>query len=97
MMELFFIIYDIDFNEDIMRIIGSSETRGFTKWDRVMGKGKTSDPKMDDAVWPGFNSAVFLVLDDEDREAVLADLEKLSGELGGKGLKVFALPVREVI
>ncbi len=96
-MELMLIIYDVDFDDDIMNIINYSEIKGFSKWDRVLGRGKSSDPKMDNSVWPGFNASILVAMDEEAQKPFLESLRSLSRELGEKGLKVFMWPVREVI
>jgi len=97
MMDIIFIIYDADFDDDIMNIINFSGIKGFTKWDRVLGRGRGVEAKMDDAVWPGFNSTIVAAVNKEDQGPFLENLKKLSKELKGKGLKAFTFPVEEII
>lgn len=96
-MRMILMVYDADFDDDVMDTLGSLELTGYTKWDRVLGKGKRSDPKLDDAVWPGFNCAVMVAVDDDNEQAVFQALEDLFTRLGGKGFAVFELPVLRVI
>lgn len=96
-MKLLFITYDVDFDEGVMEMLDSLGVTGFTKWDRVLGKGKNSEPRLDDPVWPGFNCAVAAVISDEEQERILEDLKKFSLRFDGKGFKVFVLPVLTVI
>ncbi|HPU36299.1 MAG TPA: transcriptional regulator [Bacillota bacterium] len=96
-MKLLFITYDADFDEDVMEMLNSLGVTGFTKWDRVLGKGKNSEPRLDNPVWPGFNCAVATVISDDDQERILEDLTKFSLRFDGKGIKVFVLPVLTVI
>lgn len=96
-MKLLFITYDVDFDDEVMEMLDSLGVTGFTKWDRVLGKGKNSGPKLDDPVWPGFNCAVAAVVGDDDQERILAELKKFSLRLDGKGFKVFVLPVLAVV
>jgi len=96
-MKLIFITYDVDFDEEVMEILNSLEITGFTKWDRVLGKGKNSEPKLDDPVWPGFNCAIAAVISDEEQEKILGSLKRFSSQLDGKGFKVFVMPVLMVI
>lgn len=96
-MKLLFITYDADFDEEVMEILNSQGITGFTKWDRVLGKGKNSEPRLDNAVWPGFNCAVAAVISDEEQEKIMETLTKFSLQLDGKGFKVFVLPVSTVI
>ncbi len=96
-MKMLLMVYDVDFDDDVMEALGTLKLTGYTKWDRVLGKGKRSEPKLDDAVWPGFNSAVAIVVEDETEEAVFKALQDLFGKLGNKGFAVFELPVLRVI
>jgi len=96
-MKILLIIYDVDFDEDVMEAISACPVTGYTKWDRVLGKGAQSDPKLDDAVWPGYNCAMVVAIEDEIKEEVVAAMTALSERLGGKGFKVFELPVSKVI
>lgn len=97
MMKLLFITYDADLDEEVMEMLNSLGVNGFTKWDRVLGKGKNSEPKMDDSVWPGFNCAVAAVISDDAQERILDDLKKFSLRLDSKGFRVFVLPILTAI
>lgn len=96
-MRMFLLVYDVDFDDDVMTMLDSLSISGYTKWDRVLGKGKRSEPKLDNAVWPGFNCAVAVIADDEMEEEVFAALRELFERLGGGGFAVFELPVMRVI
>jgi hypothetical protein len=48
-MKMLLLIYDVDFDEEVMETLTTCCVAGYTKWDRVMGKGERSDPKFDDA------------------------------------------------
>ena len=96
-MNLLLIVYDVDFDEDVMNVISASGATGYTKWDRVLGKGKNSDPKLDDSVWPGFNCAIITAVEDEKESALFDTLKDLLKQMEGKGLKVFSWPLGRVI
>lgn len=96
-MKLLFITYDADLDDDVMEMLDSLGVNGFTKWDKVLGKGKNSEPKLDTSVWPGFNCAVAVVISDDDQERILEELRKFSLRLDGKGFRVFVLPILTAI
>ena len=96
-MKMFLIIYDVDFDEDVMEILSTCCVAGYTKWRQVLGKGGRSDPKMDDAVWPGFNCAVMMAVDEELEPLVFEALQSLHERMGGKAIKVFGWPLEKVI
>ena len=96
-MRMLMIVYDVDFDDDIMAMLDNLSVSGYTKWDRVLGKGKRSQPKLDNAVWPGYNSAVVLVAEDETEDEIFAALKDLFNRIGGHGFAVFELPVLRVV
>ena len=96
-MKLFLMIYDADFDEDVMEMLATCCVTGYTKWDRVLGKGKKSDPKLSDAVWPGYNCAVAVAAENSTEDELVTAMEALRGKLGDKGFVVYELPVLRVI
>jgi hypothetical protein len=66
----------------------------FTKVPRVVGTGKTTGPRLDDAVWPGANTMAFFVLPEGRAEVVMQAFAHLRGTIGKKaGIKAFLLGV----
>lgn len=95
-MKLFLTIYDVTYDEDIMKTLSDCCVTGFTKWDRVHGKGPNSDPKMDTSVWPGYNSVIAVVADGDNEEVVRESLRAAAKGLHGSGIIIYELPVAEV-
>ncbi len=95
-MKLYLIIYDVDFDEDIMEALTKCCVTGFTKWDRVLGKGSHSNPKMDDAVWPGFNCVVAVAMEEKKEVTFKEVLRETCKKLGEGGIKIYEFPVKEV-
>ena len=96
-MKMFFMVYDADFDEDVISALTAADVAAYTKWDRILGKGRNSEPRLDDPVWPGFNQAVALVVEDDIGDRLFAAMKELSSEIGENGFKVFELPVLRVI
>ena len=97
-MKFLLMIYDVDFDEEVAAFLSVYCTNGYTKWDRVLGKGKKSDPRLDDAIWPGFNCAVAIGIEDEEYEkTVMEGIKKLLDKLHDSGIKIFELPLLRVI
>ena len=63
----------------------------------LLSKGKGSDPRLDDAVWPGYNCAVATFIEDELKNEICKAANNLLGKLGGTGFAMFELPVNRVI
>ncbi len=96
-MKMFMVVYDRDYDEEVMELLTHCCITGFTKWDRVLGKGARSEPKMDDSVWPGYNCAVLIAVDPELEELVFDSLMTLHKRIGERAIKVFAWPLERVI
>ena len=96
-MKMFIIIYDVTNDDDVMETLSNCCVSGYTKWSKALGKGKRSDPKMDDAVWPGYNCAVMMAVDEDLESEVYNALLKLHKKTGKKALKVFGWPIEQLI
>lgn len=96
-MKMFMIIYDVIYDEEVMEVMNHCCVSGYTKWERVLGKGKRSNPKMDDAVWPGYNCAMLVAAEPELEESLYGALRSLCERLGERSLKVFSWPLERVI
>lgn len=96
-MKMYLIIYDASFDEEVNETLVSCCVTGFTKWSRVLGKGEGSDPKMDDEVWPGYNSTIMMAVKEVDEPDIQKALKFLYGRLGAGGIRVYAWNVEKVI
>ena len=96
-MEMVLLIYDADFDEDVMEILSQSSVRGFTKWERVVGRGERSDPRLGNSVWPGYNSAILVAVDEDTQNRLIGALKRLHAQLGSKSIKIFTWSVKEVL
>jgi len=94
---LAFLAYDVDYDEDITNLLSSGIVSGFTKWDRVLGAGQKSDPKMDTPVWPGYNCLVMIILSKENEINFKKEISEFINKHNGAGIKLFILPLLEVI
>ncbi|WP_448382834.1 PG0541 family transporter-associated protein [Desulfosoma sp.] len=90
-MDLYWIFYDASFDEDVMETLEHCCVTGFTKWDRVLGKGPHAVPKMDNAVWPGYNCAVLVAVSEEESDHLRESLQTLRAKLGGRGMEIFRM------
>jgi len=96
-MKMLLIVYDVDFDEDVMETLSTCSIAGYTKWERVLGVGERSAPKMNNAVWPGFNCAVMTAVEEKNEKTLFKALETLHQRIGRKGLKVFTWSLERVI
>jgi len=96
-MKMFMVIYDVDHDEEVMETLSRCCIMGYTKWVRVLGKGPRSDPKLDDAVWPGFNCVIMMGVEEEMEREVFGALHSLHEEMEGRAMKVFSWPLEKVL
>ncbi|MEJ5365877.1 MAG: PG0541 family transporter-associated protein [Desulfosoma sp.] len=95
-MDMYWIFYDASFDEDVMETLDHCCVTGFTKWDRVLGKGPHAVPKMDNAVWPGYNCAVLVAVPDEESSRLKTSLQELRRNLGGRGMEIFRMAAERI-
>ncbi len=97
-MKAVFIFYYIEYEEDVMRILAKTKIEAYSKWEKVLGKGKTSIPRLDTSVWPGFNGALFIALEDEQKLKNLLEEIKAFAQLHHHtGISAFVLPLDRVV
>jgi hypothetical protein len=94
--KMLLLIYDAVFEDDVMEALENGQGLGYTQWRRVLGRGERAEPRLDDGVWPGFNNALMLVVD-EARTAELAERIRKLRTSSGAGISLYALPVEQLI
>ncbi len=97
-MKAVFIFYYIEYEEDVMRILAKTKIEAYSKWKKVLGRGKNSTPRLDTSVWPGFNGALFIALEDEQKLKNLLEEIKAFAQLHHHtGISAFVLPLDRVV
>jgi len=84
-MKLLFLVYDVDFEEEVQETLKEADLKEYTLWERVLGKGKRSDPRLDTSAWPGFNRLIMIALPEERWEEVKGKISKLTQRPGIRG------------
>ncbi|NMA43523.1 MAG: hypothetical protein GX946_09110 [Oligosphaeraceae bacterium] len=96
-MKMLLIVYNISLQEELYGLIDRLGVSCFTQWPRLIGRGMSTGPKMDDNVWPGANSAMMVVTDAEMAEKAMAEIQRLRDEVGMyEGIKAFQLAVEKM-
>ncbi len=96
-MKLLLLIYDAVFEEDVMETLENGQRLGYTQWRRVLGRGERAEPRLDDGVWPGFNNALMITVDEDKAEELATRLRNLRASGNVAGLSLYALPVEQLI
>ena len=70
----------------------------FCCFDQVQGRGsKTGEPHYGSHAWPGQNSAIITMCEDDRVKPILGRLKKIDEESPMLGLRAFVLPVEEAL
>ncbi|MFB0527601.1 MAG: PG0541 family transporter-associated protein [bacterium] len=96
-MKLIFLVYNVVIENKVMEELEKAEVEAYTKLPSVHGAGTHSVPRLDSHVWPGINQGLFIAIEEEKKEEVLSRMKKLKSMYEKEGLKVFVLPLEEVI
>lgn len=95
-MKMVMAVYNIGVDEEIMAAMEEMGVTCFTKMPRVVGTGKTTGPRLDNAVWPGANTMALFILPDGRASDVMRAFEHLRATIGRKaGVKAFLLNVEQ--
>lgn len=95
-MKLVIIAYNEAIDDEVMAVLAAGGIDSFTKWQKVLGKGKMSEPHLDSTTWPGANNVCMVIVDDKEVSPLLIQIKNLRKTLGKEGIKAFVLPVEEV-
>lgn len=97
-MKAVWIMHDIVCTDEIQAVLDDLGVVGFSRWQRMTGRGSRSGTRMDNHVWPGANAGTLVVLADDLAARLLARLQAMRDEAGGKtGVWAFATPVLETL
>ena len=96
-MKMIIIVFNISIQEEVLATLETLGVTCFTQWPRLIGKGVSTGPKMDDNVWPGVNSAIMVVTSEEMAEKLMREIQGLRDEVGmHEGIKAFQLAVEKM-
>lgn len=96
-MKLIFLIYNVVIENKIMEELEKANVKSYTKLPSIHGVGTHSAPHLDNNVWPGVNHGLFIAVEEEKKEEILKRMKELKSTYEKEGLKVFVLPLEEVL
>jgi len=97
-MKMVLISYYVGIEEELTEILSSLGIEGFTKWERVLGRGKTSGPHLGSHIWPKTNTLLSIALEDAQASLLVEKVQELKDTpLGKEGIKAFLWPIEKVI
>jgi len=96
-MKMIFLSYSAGIEEEIMEALRGLGIEYYTKWQDVLGTGKTSGPHLGTHVWPKVNSSLAVAVEEDKVNDLLDKVRDLKSAFGKEGVKAFVLPLEEVV
>jgi len=90
------ICYNAGLHEDVLEALHRADVSSYSRWEQILGSGQSSGQRLNSSIWPGFNSAMAVVVDDDRKDAVMSEIRLLRKEHSKEGVKAFVLPVEEM-
>ena len=95
-MKMIIIVYNEAVDEEVLGLLRACNQAEYTKWTKVMGRGKHSEPHLLTHVWPKANNVLMACVEDGTASTLLEGVRKLRQTAGKEGVKAFVLPVEAV-
>jgi len=96
-MKMAFIVYSQAADYDVISALKEAGIKGYTKMENACGEGVDTEPKLHTHTWPGENCFVFMALQEDDLNVLVAKIRELKKDHPRAGLKAFILPMEEII
>ena len=95
-MKMLMIAYTEAVDEEVMELLQSRSVEGYTKWTKVLGKGKASGPHLMTHVWPKANNVLAVCVEENVAQDLTDGVRKLRETVGNEGIKAFLIPLDDV-
>ncbi len=96
-MKMVIIAYNEALDQEVLEALEACcDLVRYTKWTKVMGRGRQSEPHLLDHVWPKANNVLMTCADDEKARRIMDRVRELRRHVGKQGIKAFLLPVDDV-
>ncbi|HXL00438.1 MAG: PG0541 family transporter-associated protein [Dysgonamonadaceae bacterium] len=66
-MKLIYCTCNVSMLETLVEVIEEEKISEYQIVEQVLAKSRRSEPRLNTAVWPGYNSAVFMQVNDEEK------------------------------
>ena len=96
-MKFIFLIYNVVIENKVVEELEKIGVKAYTKLPSVHGVGTHSVPHLDSLIWPGINHGLFIAVEEEKKDEILKRMKELKSTYKKEGLKVFVLPLEEVL
>ena len=82
--------YNVATDDEIMEILDEVGIEEYSKIPRCQGKGLTTEPRLDSHVWPGFNTTLIIVVEDNVAPKLMNALQAFRDGPMGRRTGIYA-------
>jgi nitrogen regulatory protein PII len=94
--KLVLICYNEAIDREVFEALDDVDVEGYTKWTKVLGKGKTSGPHLYSHVWPKANNVVATVVSEKAAATIFNKVREIRKKIGEEGVKAFMWEIEDV-
>jgi hypothetical protein len=94
--KLVLICYNEAVDQEVFEVLDDVNVEGYTKWTKVLGKGRASGPHLYSHIWPKANNVIVTVVSEQGAAAILDRVHKMRDKLGSEGIKAFMWQIEDV-
>jgi len=80
---------------EIMVILNRLKLKSYIRWEEVTKVGRQSGPHLNTHIWPAKNSAMALILEEEEADMLMEEIRELRRKMGKSGVKAFSWTIDE--
>lgn len=95
-MKLVFVAYNEALEGQVAELLETISIQNYTKWIKVLGKGKKSGPHLSTPVWPKANNVAMMAIEDDQSRKLIQGVKTLRHSSGHEGIKAFVLPLEDL-
>lgn len=85
--------YYVGADLEVREILAKVGVRAYSRIPDVEGRLSGGDPRENSHVWPGVNSTLFAVVDDDVADGLVREIESYNSSAHGEGIDAYVLDV----
>lgn len=95
-MKAVFIVHNMAIDEEVNTALAELGVECYTKFTRILGKGKLSGPHLDTPIWPGANTGTLVIVEQAKAARIMQKIREMRQNYGSEGLKAFLWPIEDI-
>ena len=96
-MHVAIISYKESFDDKMMEILDEININSFTKWPKVLDKSEKGRPKLGTHIFPGYNSAILITIEEDKRDSLFKKLQEFNQKYKYDKIKAYCWSVEDCL